>query len=170
MNCTQILDATASFRSQWFTKTNPNTIYMDIRTQTQINKDAKATNLTRPLPKLTLTCDFTKLPFKNETFHHICFDPPHLLHLLPTSIFYKKYGVLRPETWQYILKSAVQELWRVLAVNGTLTFKWSDYNLPHKQVLAVLPVKPLYGQVSAGTRTKRLTKWYVFVKTTGEKN
>lgn len=47
---------------------------------------------------------------------------------------------------------------RVLKIGGTLIFKWSDCQVNVKEILKVIPFKPLFGQ-QRGT-----THWMTFVK------
>ena len=51
-----------------------------------------------------------------------------------------------------------EECMRVLKTGGTLIFKWSDCQVNVKEILKVIPFKPLFGQ-QRGT-----THWMTFVK------
>lgn len=109
-----------------------------------------------------MVADFRNLSqFVDGQFVHIVWDPPHLINLRKTSIMRKKYGTLQAETWQYDLKQGFRELWRVLAVNGTLVFKWNEGSIPVRKVLALFPERPLYGHPTA---KHGKTKWMIFVK------
>ena len=44
--------------------------------------------------------DFRDMPFEDETFRLVVFDPPHLLHAGDDSWLAKKYGVLNESTWR----------------------------------------------------------------------
>ncbi len=165
----QVLDATSSFRRMWLNKDNPQTVYMDVRSNSKLMNDWKECmkQKQRDTPigfsKLTLQADFSHLPFKDNTFPHINFDPPQLIRLGKTSIYYKQYGALEADSWRLTLKQAAKELWRVLAVNGTLNVKWSDRDISDEDVLRLFPVEPLYGQIGThGTSSK--TSWFSFVK------
>lgn len=153
-----ILDACCGGRTFWFTKDHENTLYIDNEPR------PKGTVKERPHWHCTpdLVADFRKLPFENNTFYHVVWDPPHLLKLQETSYMRKKYGVLNSETWQEDLKQGFSELWRVLKVNGTLVFKWNESGVPLSQVLKLFPVTPLYGHPTA---KHGKTKWMVFYKT-----
>jgi len=166
---TPILDATSSFRRMWKDKSNSATVFMDVRSNSQIHSDWSACMVQKSrdtnigFRKLTIQADFSHLPFKDEAFYHVNFDPPQLIHLGKTSIYYKQYGALEADTWRFTLKQAAKELWRVLAVNGTLNVKWSDRDISDDDVLRLFPVEPLYGQEGAhGTSSK--TSWFSFVK------
>jgi hypothetical protein len=50
---------------------------------------------------------------------------------------------------------------RVLKPFGTLIFKWSESDIPTRQVIAVIGAEPLYGHHSGKTAK---THWLCFVK------
>ena len=68
----RILDACCGSKMFWFDKNNPDVEFCDIRTlerteyypgrYIEINPDT--------------VCDFTNLPFENNSFHLVVFDPP----------------------------------------------------------------------------------------------
>jgi transcription elongation factor Elf1 len=60
-----------------------------------------------------------------------------------------------------MLRQGFSECFRVLKLGGTLIFKWSELDIPTKEVLALTPMKPLYGHIS-GKRSK--THWIAFIK------
>jgi len=111
--------------------------------------------------------DSRQLPFKDDTFSLVAYDPPHFInehgmsHL--SGVIMKKYGALRAETWRDDLVRSFRELWRVLESGGTLTFKWADRNVSHDEIIDVIDYEPLYG-----TRTAKRdgvdTRWWVFHK------
>lgn len=166
-----ILDATSSFRMMWQNKSHKNTIYMDIRSDKKIREDwdafrkqeARGHRKDLSFSKLNVQADFTHLPFKDNSFLHIAFDPPQLIKLGRTSIYFKKFGALEADTWQFTLKQAAKELWRVLKPGGTLNVKWNDRDIPTAKVLKLFPVEPLYGQKSSHGATSN-TFWFSFVK------
>ena len=164
MSSPLILDACSSFRAMWIDKTNPNTIYMDVRTQKQLEQDWKQDETTNFIYKLDITCSYEALPFQNNTFTHIVWDPPHLKSLGETSIFRRKYGVLQADNWRHSIRTAFKELWRVLKPYGTLVLKWNTYEIKLSELLCLFSVQPLYGQIS---RSKKVsdTFWLCFVKT-----
>jgi len=164
-----ILDATSSFRRMWLDKENPWTVFMDLRSNTKIHEDWKANMIQKHrdtnigFAKLTVQADFSHLPFKDNTFPHINFDPPQLIHLGKTSIYYKQFGCLEADTWRQVLGQAAKELCRVLAIGGTMNVKWADRDIPDEDILKLFPLKHLYGQVGAhGTSSK--TSWFTFMK------
>ena len=110
-----------------------------------------------------MIADNRRLPFAADTFELAVYDPPHVLradgmqqlsgHIL------KKYGALHAETWQQDLHDAVTELSRVLTDQGTLVFKFADVYQDWTDVLAQLPVDPLFGTTTKKTGTQE-TRWF----------
>lgn len=159
MNSKFILDACCGGRMFWFNKKHPNTLYIDLRPE--VFPDAVQ--------------DFRNLPYKDESFKLIVFDPPHLKWLGKNSIFRKKYGALNKETWEEDIKKGASELWRILEENGILIFKWGDHDIPYKELLKLFPVAPLFGQRTASNQRSKggkpyRTYWFCFMKISGEKN
>lgn len=105
-----------------------------------------------------VTGDFRKIPFLDETFEHVVFDPPHLLRAGKKSWLAKKYGRLNKETWQSDLSKGFDECMRVLKKNGTLVFKWNEDQIKINEVLTCFNQSPLYGNKRAKTH------WLVFMK------
>lgn len=74
MDNKKILDACCGSRMFWFNKENKNTVYMDNRTEETTLCDGR-----KLIIKPDIIADFRKMPYKDETFHLVIFDPPHLL-------------------------------------------------------------------------------------------
>ncbi len=171
-----ILDATAAFRGMWFNKNNPYVVFLDCHDDEQIYSRRERYNRLRGIPgrfpargfKVPTTVgDFRHLPYPDGRFKLVVFDPPHRSDMGKRCFYTERYTLL-PETWPKDLKEAAEELWRVLAPFGTLIFKWSDNKIKFKDVLRLFPVKPFFGQISAGAHDKKLNKshtcWFCFVK------
>lgn len=150
-----ILDACCGSRMFWFDKTNPNVLFADIRTETHILCDGRELNV-----KPDIECDFRKMPFPDNSFKMVVFDPPHLNNLGRDSWTAKKYGVLLP-TWETDIKAGFDECMRVLEPFGTLIFKWNETQVPTVKILDVIQHKPLIGHQS-GKRSN--THWLTFMK------
>jgi hypothetical protein len=91
----------------------------------------------------------------------VIFDPPHRIKLKAESDFIKKYGSLERESWQEDIGNGFAECFRVLKVNSTLIFKWSEVSIPLREVLKLTPYKPVLGHPSG----KRMgTHWVLFIK------
>ena len=148
----RILDACCGSRLFWFDKAELHTTYMD-RREEQFEIHGKKINV-----KPDVVADFRDMPFDDETFNLVVFDPPHLKHVGQNSIMKAQYGQLDKVTWAEDLAKGFDECMRVLKVGGTLVFKWSDCQINVKNLLKVIPFKPLFGQ-QRGT-----THWLTFVK------
>lgn len=72
-----------------------------------------------------------------------------------------KYGELDKDTWREDLRAGFAECFRVLKPEGVLIFKWSEFDIPLKEILALTPEKPLFGHRS-GKQQK--THWVTFIK------
>ncbi|WP_324724382.1 SAM-dependent methyltransferase [Lelliottia sp. JS-SCA-14] len=112
-----------------------------------------------------LIADFRALPFADNTFPVVVFDPPHLERVGDNAWMGKKYGRLNKETWREDLRAGFAEAFRVLWPHGVLIFKWNETQIPVSQILALTDEKPIIGQ-RTGKSDK--THWVIFVK--GESN
>lgn len=148
----RILDACCGSRLFWFDKAEPHTTYMD-RREEQFEIHGKKINVNPDV-----VGDFRDMPFDDETFNLVVFDPPHLKHVGQNSIMKAQYGQLDKVTWAEDLANGFDECMRVLKVGGTLIFKWSDCQINVKEVLSAIPFRPLFGQ-QRGT-----THWMTFMK------
>jgi hypothetical protein len=139
----------------WFDKENPNVVFGDIRDENLTMCNGKELKIN---PDMVL--DFTNLPFDNDSFYHVVFDPPHLNKLSGNTWMAQKYGKLLP-TWEDDIRGGFEECMRVLKTNGTLIFKWNEIQIKLNQVLKILPQQPLYGHTS-GKHGR--TIWLCFMK------
>lgn len=105
--------------------------------------------------------DFRDLPFNDGEFDLVIFDPPHLKWAGKNSIMKAQYGQLNKDTWQEDIFKGFEECMRVLKFGGTLIFKWSEVQIPIKQVLDLF-AKADYIPLLGDQRGK--TRWIVFVK------
>lgn len=155
-----ILDVTCGSRSIWFNKQHPNAVYCDIRRET-LELHWWKDDYVRPcVVDPDILADFTALPFADQTFHLVVFDPPHLEGLSEKSWARMKYGTLSGD-WETMLKDGFDECMRVLKPNGTLIFKWSEVRIPTAKVLEVIGHEPLFGHKSG---KKSNTHWMTFMK------
>lgn len=156
-----ILDACCGSRMFWFNKSNPKALYMDKRSETLTAKDSSCKSGIRTIEvKPDVVADFTDMPFENNKFQMVVFDPPHLKTLGNTSWMAKKYGKL-PSNWEEMLKAGFDECMRVLKPHGTLIFKWNESEIKGSDVLKLIPYKPLFGHTT-GRQAK--TIWMTFMK------
>jgi 23S rRNA G2069 N7-methylase RlmK/C1962 C5-methylase RlmI len=100
------------------------------------------------------------MPFDDELFNLVVFDPPHLIRAGKKSWLSAKYGKLS-DSWQEDLRLGFAECFRVLKQGGTLIFKWNETQIKVREILSLTPNKPLLGHVSG---RKGLTHWIVFFK------
>lgn len=149
----KILDACCGSRMFWFDKENADTTYMDIR---EYHEELASGHVIDVAPDVV--ADFRDMPFKNETYDLIVFDPPHLERAGEKSWMAKKYGKLDKETWPRDLKQGFDECMRVLKSTGTLVFKWNDTQISVNRILSEIKYKPLFGQ------KRHKTHWLVFNK------
>lgn len=147
-----ILDACCGSKMFWFDRENKNTLYMDKRTINTTLCDGR-----KLIVAPDIIADFCNMPFDNESFSLVVFDPPHLVKVGNKSWLAKKYGKLS-ENWEDDIKQGFSECWRVLKPNGTLIFKWNEEQIPLKQILQLAPCSPILGN----RRSK--THWIVFFK------
>lgn len=154
----KILDVTCGSRSIWFDKHNPIAIYCDNREEVYEHLWDKCNSKVEIAPDIL--CDFTDLPFADNSFSLIVFDPPHLIRAKETSWLVKKYGKL-DENWPQMLHDGFKECMRVLKPDGVLIFKWSEHDIPAPEVWKAIGQKPLFGHKS-GMNSK--TFWGCFMK------
>jgi len=158
-----VLDMTSGLRGmQWETK-----IHADI------NLDASAYR------KVTVRGSFQKLPFKNESFEKILFDPPHVLDQRNTLL--GSFPVTSGEgpviaTWKYgcyrninqlrkALYEGTREAHRVLKSGGWMIFKWSDAEKSYDWAVASVDQRFRIERISrrasgAGTGNGTWLSWY----------
>lgn len=155
-----VLDACCGSKMFWFDKNDSRAIYVDCR-QVENMTIWEGKSGVRTIDIMPdIVADFQKLPFENESFWHVVFDPPHLVRAGDNSWMKKKYGEL-PKDWKSLLKKGFDECWRVLKVNGTLIFKWNETRIPVSEVIKAINKKPLYGN-RCGRQNK--THWIAFFK------
>lgn len=159
----RVLDPCCGSRMMWFDQQNPDVVFGDIRSQvitvTDNSRGNKTGTRTLHIEPDTMM-DFRAIPYQDETFKLIAFDPPHLVQAGPRSWLAAKYGKLS-ENWREDLRAGFAECFRVLASDGVLVFKWNETQVPLRDVLALTNQKPLFGHTSG---RKGMTHWLVFIK------
>jgi SAM-dependent methyltransferase len=160
-----ILDPCCGSRMWWFDREHPNAIYGDRRAETLTVTDrshgnASGQRVLRIEPDQVM--DFRALPFADGAFKLVAFDPPHLVRAGPRSWLAAKYGKLGQD-WRDDLRAGFSECFRVLATHGVLVFKWNETQVPLREVMALTPHRPLFGN-TAGRKSSQ-THFMVFMKT-----
>jgi hypothetical protein len=154
-----ILDPASSMRSFYFDKQDKRVLFGDIREdETHLLTNGQTIKI-----KPDEVMDFRAIPYPDESFQCVVFDPPHMLRLSEKSWMRKKYGVLDSQNWREDITQGFAECFRVLKNNGTLIFKWNEVSVPLKEILTLAPphCKPVLGHPSG----KRMgTHWVLFMK------
>ena len=163
MSLTTVLDPCCGPRMMWLDKRDPRVLFGDARRETVTVTDRSHGRLdgTRTLQiEPDAIMDFRALPFPEGSFRLVSFDPPHVVRAGPRSWLAAKYGKLGPD-WREDLRAGFAECFRVLEAEGVLIFKWNETQVKLREVLALTPERPLFGQVSGRSA---LTHWLVFMK------
>lgn len=156
-----VLDACCGPKMMWFNKADERCLFMDRRDESYpIEPDKAYPSGTVIHVRPDVVADFTKIPFPDETFWHVVFDPPHVIRMEELGTVTKKYGILNGG-WEEMLSDGFRECFRVLKPHGTLIFKWCETQIPLQKILKLTPHKPLYGHRSGA---KQKTHWLAFVK------
>ena len=142
----------------WFNKKDPRALFIDNRTLRPVRLSNGATFKVEP----DKIADFRDMPFSDETFSLVVFDPPHVRNAGEKSMLATKYGYLNKETWRDDIRRGFAECFRVLKQNGVLCFKWNECHIPLREILALTPELPLFG--NRGGKVLK-THWVVFIKT-----
>jgi ubiquinone/menaquinone biosynthesis C-methylase UbiE len=153
----KILDACCGSRMMWFNKNHPDAVYADIRSEQVVLNGGGGTVL-NVTPDVV--CDFRQMPFEDNTFRLVVFDPPHIVSLSPQTWMAQKYGRLF-STWKDDIRQGVNESMRVLQPGGVLIFKWNEAKIKLSEVLSCIDHQPLFGHTS-GKHGR--TIWMTFMK------
>jgi len=136
----------------WFDKQNPNVTFMDIRRHYEELETGHVIDVDPDI-----VGDFRDMPFEDDAFDMVVFDPPHLIHASENSWLAKKYGKL-DELWPEDIRQGFAECMRVLKPNGSLIFKWNEDQISLQEIVTAIGEQPLFGN----KRSK--THWLVFMK------
>ncbi len=147
-----ILDPCCGSRMFWFDKQNPDVVFADNRHVNTQLCDGR-TLVIEP----DMEIDFRHMPFPDNAFDLVVFDPPHLVRAGKNSWLAQKYGVL-PNEWKTYLKDGFCECMRVLKPTHTLVMKWNTEQISLPDMLKAIGQNPLFGDQRGKTR------WMVFLK------
>lgn len=153
-----VLDACCGSRAFWFDKQDQRAVFVDNREET-IQCDKRPGR--QPLVvKPDILADFTQLPFPDDSFDLVVFDPPHFVRNSACGKMRQYYGFLAGD-WRGMLRGGFAECFRVLRPGGTLIFKWAESSVVLSEILKLTPHKPLFGHKSGKQAT---THWCAFLK------
>jgi ubiquinone/menaquinone biosynthesis C-methylase UbiE len=150
-----ILDMCCGSRMFWVNKNDPRVVFADIRSESHELCDGRVLHISPDI-----IADFRDLPFPDNSFHQVVFDPPHLVRVGEKSWMGKKYGALDRNTWRDDIRAGFREAFRVLRPHGTLVFKWNETQIPVSQILALTDQQPT---VSQRTGKGDKTHWILFM-------
>lgn len=154
-----ILDACCGGKMFYFNKEDDRVLFQDIRDFDTTLCDGRAFSV-HP----DVVADFTDMPYPDENFTMVVFDPPHLKYsgdkkqLKGWQMI--KYGRLNGD-WKDNIRKGFAECFRVLKHGGFLIFKWNETDIKVSEILKLTPVKPIFGHIS-GKRAN--THWICFMK------
>ena len=140
----------------YFDRDDDRVLFGDIRSEQHVLCDGRALNIDPDA-----YTDFRDLPFDDETFRVVIFDPPHLIKAGPKSWQAAKYGRLSNGSWREDLTAGFSECFRVLKPEGVLIFKWAEVHIKVSEILALTPHRPLIGHRSGKAAN---THWITWIK------
>ena len=156
-----ILDMTCGGRSIWFQKNHPRTVFFD-RREVEYEQEFGTQASTRHIKvHPDVKGDFRHLPFVDETFNLVVFDPPHIVGGGERWLT-KAYGqYATAEEAKESVCAGIAEAMRVLKPRGVLIFKWAETSIPTAEIIKDCGYQPLFGHRSG----KKLgTHWMTFIK------
>ena len=155
-----ILDACCGGKMFYFDKNDPRVLFQDIREVETTLCDGRVFTV-----KPDVVADFTEMPYEDNTFKAVVFDPPHLKfsgsQKETKGWQMTKYGHLPAVGWREMLSMGFKECFRVLKPEGVLIFKWNETDIQLHEILKLTNEKPILGHKS-GKRQK--THWILFMK------
>ena len=167
-----ILDACCGGKMFYFDKHDSRVLFQDVRDVETTLCDGRPFEV-----KPDVQADFTDMPYEDESFSMVVFDPPHLLRNVGKSKWADMYGSLNPKAkpsgyqhikygalyadWREMLTKGFAECFRVLKPGGFLIFKWNETDIKVSEILKLTPEKPIFGHIS-GKRSN--THWICFMK------
>lgn len=160
MNITQpILDACCGGKMFYFDKQDTRVLFQDIRDVETTLCDGRKFEV-----KPDVQADFTDMPYPDNSFQMVVFDPPHLKYTgskkEKSGYQMIKYGCLEGN-WKDMLSKGFKECFRVLKPSGFLIFKWNETDIKVSEILKLTSEKPIFGHIS-GKRAN--THWICFMK------
>jgi hypothetical protein len=153
-----VLDATAGNRMMWKCKNPPHTIFLD-----------KEKNLAIPPD---IIADNRKLPFRDNVFECVLFDPPHSFKRGYGSLFNEDPKRMKGFPWYGSFRNKIDLLSSIhkaqkefSRVAKRLCFKWNDHDMDIWKLYPFFDdwaIKYELKYRSRGHRGKRITTWATF--------
>ena len=137
----------------WFEKNYPDALYMDKTPRSKRSSSHRPNWCCVP----DIVADFRKMPFQENTFDLVVFDPPHA-NISLTSQIGIEYGSLNGLAE---VRDGFHECMRVVRPRGVVIFKWADVKYSVREVLDAIDYLPLFGHT---TGKSGKTKWLCFIK------
>ncbi len=103
-----ILDMCCGSRMFWFNREDPRAVFVDIRSESHTLCDDQHLEI-----KPDLVAEFRALPFADDSFQVVVFDPAHLTRCGPNGWQGKKYGILS-KSWKKDLIEGFTEAFRMM--------------------------------------------------------
>jgi len=169
----KILDATCGAKNMWFQPNHPLVTFIDKRNEKVISVMERTGSKRTALIKPDIVADWTKqLPFDDEEFDMVLFDPPHIIRKKECKLHMDRYyGILLKDTWKHDLTKGISELFRVLKPYGIFIFKWGQHSVSIHDIIKLFPYPPLFGNKTNNQSVNdRDTIWLVFIKYRHEKS
>ena len=136
----------------WFDKNNPDVLFVDNREIETTLCDGR-TLVVKP----DEIVDFRHMPYQDNVFKLVVFDPPHLIRAGENSFLKQKYGIL-PKDWKPYIRQGIAECMRVLEPYGILIFKWNEEQIKTSEIIKAIDFCPQFGDKRAKTH------WFCFMK------
>jgi hypothetical protein len=145
----RILDMSAGYRAIWFNRLHPDTVFVDIR----------------PQVSPTVIANTEILPFPNNVFDLVVFDPPHVVNGRGSKMGETYGSFLADEIKQTIQKSSA-EAYRCSTGNALMAFKWNDHDVRLGRLIDLMEGwEPLFGhQVATRHKHRSSTYWVLLHK------
>lgn len=157
----EVFDACCGSKMFWFDRQDSRAVFMDKRREEHFLPDKSSRGGTRHIViSPDILGDFTSIPFPDESFSLVVFDPPHFARNGKKSWIGLKYGTLPPE-WRSEIERGFSECFRVLKPTGVLVFKWNESEIPVGEILKLSCERPLFGNRCGKTAKSH---WIVFMK------
>lgn len=136
-----ILDACCGSRMFWFDRNNPDVLFADIRDEEHILCDGRELKI-----KPDVVMDFRDMPFQDNSFKMVVFDPPHLNRLGKLSGIHSEKAMIDCETVERfgLYLTGIEKLATPIPAKGEMGIWY--YDIEQKQKAKKLSVKtsPLF--------------------------